>query len=108
MTNPWLCALPADMQVEDLLIEGESLILLLASSRSSQTCPHGMHASSRVPSRYSRRLADLPSQGRAVALRLKVRRFFCENPAGVRKTFAEPFPERAPAHARRTLRQSKT
>lgn len=52
--------------------------------------------------------ADLPSQGRAVGLRLKVRRFFCENPTCVRKTFAEQFPEMAPASARRTLRQSKT
>jgi transposase len=108
VTNPLLFALPADLQVEDLLIEDDTFILLLASLRSSQACPDCMHASSRVHGRYSRRLADLPCQGRSVGLRLKVRRFFCENPACVRKTFAEQFPEMAPAHARRTLRQSKT
>ncbi|WP_444542388.1 ISL3 family transposase [Dictyobacter formicarum] len=96
------------MQVEDLFIEGDTLILLLASSQSSQMCPACTHASSHVHSRYNRRLADLPCQGRAVELRLKVRRFFCENPTCIRKTFAEQFPEIAPAYARRTLRQSKT
>lgn len=39
---------------------------------------------------------------------MKVRRFFCENPACARKTFAEPFSEVAPAYARRTLRQEQT
>jgi transposase len=61
-----------------------------------------------VSHRYSRRLADLPCQERAVRLWLKVRRFFCENPACPRQTFAEQFPEMAPAHARRTLRQGET
>ncbi len=108
MPNPLLFALPADLRLEDLLIENEMLILLLASSQSTQTCPDCAHPSSRVHSRYSRRLADLPCQGRAVGLCLQVRRFFCKNPACARRTFAEQFPELAPAYARRTLRQRKT
>jgi transposase len=109
MTNPLLLfALPADLLLEDLLIESDTLILLLTSSQSHQACPDCGHASSRVHSRYSRRLADLPCQGRAVELCLKVRRFFCENPACSRRTFAEPFPDLAPAYARRTPRQGKT
>ena len=105
MTNPLLFAFPADLQLEDLLIESETLTLLLTSSRSSQTCPDCAHASSRVHSHYRRRLTDLPSLGRAVQLYLKVRRFFCDNSACARQTFAEQFPEVAPAYARRTHRQ---
>ncbi len=108
MTIPLLFAFPADLQLEDLLIESEILTLLLTSSRLTQACPGCAHSSSRVHSRYNRRLADLPCQGRAVRLSLKVRRFFCENPACARQTFAEQFPEIAPAYARRTLRQRKT
>lgn len=109
MTNPLLLfALPADLQLEDLLIESETLTLLLSSSQSHQACPDCAHPSSRVHSRYRRRLADLPCQRRAVELYLKVRRFFCENPACSRRTFAESFPDLAPAYARRTLRQGKT
>lgn len=89
-------------------MERETFILLLASSRANQACPTCAHASLRVQSRSSRWLADLPGQGRAVGLRLQVRRVFCENPAWTRQTVAEQFPEVAPASARRTLRQGKT
>jgi transposase len=108
MTIPFLFALPADLQLEELLLENDTLTLLLASSRSNRACPDCAQVSSRVHSCYSRRLADLPCQGRAVRLCLKVRRFFCENPTCPRRTFAEQFPEVAPAFARRTLRQEKT
>jgi transposase len=108
MTPSLLFAFPADLQVEDLLLESEILTLLLASSRSSQVCPNCAYDSSRVHSHYRRRLADLPCQGRAVRLSLKVRRFFCQNPACARQTFAEQFPKLATAYARRTLRQGQT
>jgi transposase len=108
MTTPLLFAFPAGLQVEDLLLENETFTILLASSQSTQACPDCTYLSSRVHSRYRRQLADLPCQGCAVRLRVKVRRFFCENPACVRRTFAEQFPELAPAYARRTLRQGKT
>jgi transposase len=72
MTIPLLFAFPADLQLEDLLIESETLTLLLTSSRLPQVCPSCAHGSSRVHSCYSRQLADLPCQGRAVQLSLKV------------------------------------
>lgn len=108
MTIPLLFALPADLQVQDLLIESEILTLVLASSQEHASCPDCASTSLRVHSRYRRTLADLPCQGRAVQLWLKVRRFFCANPACSRKTFAEQVPEVAPAYARRTLRQKTT
>jgi transposase len=60
--------------------------------------------SPRVHSRYQRKLTDLPWQGRVVALRLLVRRFFCTSAACDRKIFAERLPDLAAAHARTTLR----
>jgi transposase len=108
MTNPLLFAFPVDLKLEDLLNESDILTLLLTSSRSTQACPDCAQNSSRVHSHYSRWLADLPCQGRAVRLCLKVRRFFCKNPVCARQTFAEQFPDLALAYARRTLRQGKT
>src|SRR6187551_1510914 len=51
-----------------------------------------------------RTLGDLPSQGRPVTLRIRVRRFRCLNPACLRRTFAERLSEAARPAARRTRR----
>ena len=61
----------------------------------------------RLHSRYQRILADLPWQGRPVALQVVARRFRCLNPSCARQTFAErqTFAKRlvgAPVAARRT------
>ncbi|HCI78965.1 MAG TPA: hypothetical protein DHW02_04675 [Ktedonobacter sp.] len=103
MIIPLLFVLPSDLQVEDMHLESNILTLILASSQAHASCPDCAATSSRVHSRYRRTLADLPCQGRAVQLRLTVRRFFCENPACPRKTFAEPFLEMAPAYACRCM-----
>lgn len=108
MVIPLLFALPAHLQVNDVLVESEILTLVLASSQEHVSCPSCASVSSRVHSHYRRTLADLPCQGRAVQLWLTVRRFFCVNPVCSRKTFAEQMPDIAPAYARRTLRQKKT
>ena len=55
-------------------------------------------------SRYERHLADLPRQGRPVAIRLRARRFLCPKPACPRRTFAEPLPGVARPCARRCER----
>jgi transposase len=67
-------------------------------------CPACDQASRRRHSVYLRSLKDLPWQGCAVELRLKVRRFRCHNAACARKIFAEPIPEVARSQARRTTR----
>lgn len=55
-------------------------------------------------SRYERRLADLPWQGRAVTIRLQVRRFQCAHPDCPRRTFAERLPSVVRPSARRSER----
>ena len=64
----------------------------------------------RVHSRYERRLADAPVAGRQVQLRLRVRRFFCDNLQCPARTFAEQPQTLAAPRARRTalLREALT
>jgi transposase len=100
-----LLLLPADMHVEEVLIDKNCLMLVLSSTQLTATCPHCSQLSARVHSRYTRTLVDLPCQERAVVLRVRVRRFFCLEAACTHQTFAEPFPTLAPAYARRTYRQ---
>ena len=56
----------------------------------------------RIHSRDLRTLQDLPAFDRAIVLKVRVRRFFCDNPMCPRRTFVEPLGELAPAHARKT------
>jgi len=55
-----------------------------------------------VHSRYERRLEDVALAGEPVELRLRVRRFFCDAPACVTRTFAEQIPGLTSKHARRS------
>lgn len=103
-----LFALPAHLLVEDVLIENQVLTLVITSTLSEMSCPDCHQPSRRIHSRYTRMLADLPCQGRAVQLLVHVRRFFCDAPACSRKTFAEALPGIAPKHARRTSRQAES
>ena len=97
--------LPADLHVEEVLLEKNRLMLVLSSTQLTAACPHCSSLSAHVHSHYTRTLVDLPCQERAVVLRVQVRRFFCPAAACAHRTFAEQFPALAPAYARRTSRQ---
>ncbi len=97
--------LPADMRLEEVVLDKNRLMLVLSSTQLSAACPYCSTLSARVHSHYTRTLVDLPCQERAVVLRVQVRRFFCLTPACAHKTFAEQFPTLAPAYGRRTHRQ---
>jgi transposase len=58
----------------------------------------------RIHSRYTRTLADLPWAAYRVRLQLRVRKWFCANPACGRRIFTERLPTVAAPWARRTLR----
>ena len=106
LVSQWL-SLPADVAVEELLLENQVLTLVLASTQPTRCCPVCSQPSTRVPSRYTRTLADLPCQGRLVRLQIEVRRFRCVEPTCRRATFAEQWPGLAAAYARRTSRQAE-
>ena len=96
---------PADLLISGVEV-GSDLILITARCRAGAgRCPDCGRSSDRVHSRYERRLLDLPSQGRAVQLRVAVRRFRCTDPNCRRRIFAEPLGEAvAGRSARRTSR----
>ena len=96
--------LPSDNLILDKIERVNDRFLLYAHVRQVIRCPACNRVSRSRHSEYQRRLQDLPWQGCAVELRLKVRRFRCRNPVCVRKVFAEPLPAVARPHARRTTR----
>lgn len=81
-----------------------TVAITLTSSRTMLSCPACSALSTRVHSRYSRTLADLPWQGRAVSLVLEARRFFCEAATCAQRIFAERFPGLVEPRGRRSAR----
>jgi transposase len=64
-------------------------MITLAAVSPSARCPACGHVSDRPPSRYWRRLADLPIRTLPVTLRVHARRFFGRRRDCARRVFAE-------------------
>src|SRR3982751_489455 len=99
VTKRLLPLIPGGLVVERVLPEPDRVTVVARSRLPTSPCPDCRAPSSRVHSRYERRLADLPWQGRPVAVRLRARRFFCAEPACPRRTFAERLPALPPGAA---------
>src|SRR3954451_819270 len=96
---------PSGLAFDGVSDSEDSVILAVRSEAAEAQCPLCATASRRVHSRYIRRVADLPSAGRKVRLRLLTRRFTCEVPHCRRQIFAERFGEDVvPLRRRRTAR----
>ncbi|MFJ2109797.1 ISL3 family transposase [Streptomyces microflavus] len=74
------------------------------STSRGASCPQCGTWSARVHSSYLRFPADVPSGGRTVVLRLRVRRFRCQNRSCPRRTFVEQIPGLTRKHGQRTER----
>ena len=98
--------LPAPKLLKLIDVRATENAITLAARTSSRVarCPACGTRSSRVHSHYTRMLADLPWQGIPVAVRLRVRRFFCDQKGCNRAIFAEPLPGVAVRYGRRTER----
>ncbi len=96
---------PPALHVAALLLGEDRVTIRAVSEATGVRCPVCGEPSERVHSRYERTLADLPWARFAVRLHLRVRRFFCDNPACPRRVFAERLAGIAPAFAHRTDRQ---
>ena len=90
--------------IQQLATTDDAIIIEARLTVASATCPGCGVAATRRQSRYWRTLADLPWQGVPVAVRLQVRRFWCDNPACPRTIFAEHVPALAAPYARKTQR----
>jgi len=87
---------------------GPTLLVDAHTTRPCQRCPACGRASARVHSRYLRLVRDLPVADRPVRLLLRVRRFFCDDNACPKRTFAERLPVLVPYRARRTPRLTQS
>lgn len=76
------------------------------SRMESATCPICGRNSTRIHSRYNRRLSDLPWQGLSVVLIWRSRKFFCRYDDCQRTIFVERLPQVVRPHGRRTQRLS--
>src|SRR3954447_6308184 len=98
-----LSLVPSGLTVDRLLPTPDRILLIARSRSTSAACPSCGGTSSRVHSFYSRRLADLPWQGRVVELQVRTRRFRCTSLQCRRCIFAERLDIARPK-ARRTMR----
>ena len=85
-----------------------TLVVEAHSATAQASCPSCRQPSLRVHSRYCRTPRDLPVSEHMVRLLLHVRRFFCDNPACTRRTFAERLPQLLPFRAQRTIRLTRS
>jgi len=83
-------------------LEDGRLRIWAHSGTEGAACRRCGQSSSRVHSRYRRRLADAPVGGHPVVLWLGVRRFFCGNAGCKAVTFAEQFEGLTSPRSRRT------
>lgn len=104
MPNLTLAPDPDRLEVLSLHVEHGTIILTARTCGEAAPCPICGRPSTRVHSRYRRRLTDLPWQEIPARLTLWSRRFFCDTPNCPRRIFTERLPGVAAPHARRTNR----
>ena len=90
--------------MQQLRLSLEGLTLVLVSLQTEGQCPICGQSTKRVHSTYIRTLQDLPWGALRLTLRVQLHRFFCQNPACMRKIFTERLPELTEPSARRTNR----
>ncbi len=103
-----LCPSPMELRLHLITFRDSALEVTAAGCRRVVACPGCGRATTRIHSRYRRRLADLPWHGLRVHLVLTVRKFFCDAPGCPRAIFTERLPATAVAYARKTVRAATT
>jgi hypothetical protein len=110
--HPWifvlipleLFAAPPESRFVDCALDMDNRIVRLAITTPMAACPLCGSGTRTSHSRSIRRLVDLPCLGRAVQVRVTVRRFSCPQPECPRLIFGERLPGFAKPHARTTSR----
>jgi transposase len=95
----------AGLVIEAVMAEADRMLVCTRAVAVSAACPNCGTVSTRVHSRYSRRLLGLPPHGRSVHLHVQVRRFRCSSAACPRRIFGEQLADTVALRAaRRTSR----
>lgn len=92
----------AQLRLDRITLKAGPICIEAATTSGNAVCPGCGVTSARVHSRYTRRLVDSAIGGREVLVALRVRRWFCDQPDCVRRTFTEQVPGLTVRHARRT------
>lgn len=95
------------VQVGQVALTDTTATVDLVSVQHSAACPRCGTPTTRIHSRYTRTLADLPWAGFAVQLHLTVRKFRCPVATCPQKIFTERLPTLAPRYARRTPQRTQ-
>src|SRR5271170_2375260 len=96
-----------EVALDQLMVENNTrLVMVLRATGEASHCPGCRQESRRIHSRYSRRLSDLPWEGIAVRIELRVRRFFCDSEDCGQQIFTERLPKTVQRYSRRTCRLS--
>jgi transposase len=104
MEKPQLLPLGDGLELTQMETGEGQLRLHVTATSTISTCPLCGQPATRIHSRYSRVVKDLPSAGQQVQLILHVRKFFCDTASCVRKIFAERLPHLVAPWAQMTIR----
>lgn len=107
MSKRLLPFIPPQFLVEQVRRCADQVAIICRARRSAARCPNCRRRSTRLHSRYLRRIADLPWQGRPVRLWFRARRLRCDNQRCGQRIFAERA-EAVSAYGRRTVRLRDT
>ncbi|WP_225000390.1 ISL3 family transposase [Cesiribacter sp. SM1] len=96
--------IPPELEVLATSVTEAKVIFQLQFIVTTAYCPLCDSLSTRIHSRYERKLQDLPISGKVVELRLCTRKFFCQKDNCPRKIFAQQQPSCLKRYGRRLLR----
>lgn len=103
-TSSCILLLFPNLTIAETALTETDLCISVQSTEPSAACTKCGAVSKRVHSSYLRHVQDTPIGLFLVWLKIKVRRFRCDNPQCKRKTFAEQFPDLVGRRRRRTTR----
>jgi transposase len=103
---PHLLPFGPDLHIEACAVATATkhVTVALTAIAPQRSCPLCSLMASRIHSRYQRTMHDLPWADLTVRIQLQVRKFFCDNPACLRKIFTERLPSVVAPSARRSQR----
>lgn len=99
-----LLADPVALRLEYVKPTPKLITLVVKAIQPNAECPRCHYASTRIHSRYARKVADLPWHGIAVQLLLHTRRFRCTHDLCRQRIFCERLPQVVARYARKTAR----